>query len=261
MTLESFFYAYLWGMVILGVGIFITLQFITPAYGMTYNNRWGASISSRWGWLIMETPVFVIMFVIYINSLLTGVKPFNIVTFIFLLIFQTHYLQRSFIFPALMKGNSRMPLSIMFAGIFFNASNAFIQGGWLFMYAPADAYPISWFWSPQFIIGCVLFAAGMVINIKSDRIIRKLRKSRDDNNYYLPQGFLFKYINSSNYFGEIIEWVGFAVMTWSVPGLVFVIWSVANILPRAKAVYNRYTQFWGEEFTKLNRWKIFPFIY
>ena len=101
----------------------------------------------------------------------------------------------------------------------------------------------------------------MVINIKSDRIIRKLRKSRDDNNYYLPQGFLFKYINSSNYFGEIIEWIGFAILTWSIPGLVFVIWSIANILPRSKAVYERYTQFWGEEFTKLNRWKIFPFIY
>lgn len=261
MTLESFFYGYQWGMIIVGVLVFIALQFITPGYGITFNNRWGLSIPSRLGWLIMEMPVFVIMLIIYTHSLVSGIKTFNIVTLICLLIFQIHYFQRSFIFPSLMKGQSRMPLSIISIGIIFNASNAFIQGGWLFLFSPENYYPISWLWSPQFIIGCSLFFIGMYINIKSDRIIRALRKTRNDNNYYLPQGFLFKYINSSNYFGEIIEWCGFAIMTWSIPGLVFVLWSLANIVPRAKAVYKRYTQFWGEDFTKLKRWKIFPYIY
>jgi len=39
------------------------------------------------------------------------------------------------------------------------------------------------------------------------------------------------------------------------------LWSMANIVPRAKAVYERYTQFFGEEFTSLKRYKIFPYIY
>ncbi|MEG1556455.1 MAG: 3-oxo-5-alpha-steroid 4-dehydrogenase, partial [Bacteroidales bacterium] len=52
-----------------------------------------------------------------------------------------------------------------------------------------------------------------------------------------------------------------AVLSWSEAGLVFVIWSFANIVPRAKAVYERYTQFFGKDFTKLKRYKIFPYIY
>ena len=82
-----------------------------------------------------------------------------------------------------------------------------------------------------------------------------------DNNYYLPHGWMFRKISSANYFGEILEWAGFAILTWSVPGAVFLLWSFANIVPRSKAVYARYTQFFGEEFTSLKRYKIFPYIY
>jgi 3-oxo-5-alpha-steroid 4-dehydrogenase 1 len=88
-----------------------------------------------------------------------------------------------------------------------------------------------------------------------------LRKSKEDNNYYLPKGFLFERINSSNYFGELLEWLGFAILTWSFAGLVFLCWAFANLVPRAKAVYNRYYQFFGEDFMQLKRWKIFPYIY
>ena len=101
----------------------------------------------------------------------------------------------------------------------------------------------------------------MVINMQSDIIIRRLRKDKADNNYYLPTGFLFDKINSANYFGEILEWIGFAILSWSVSGLVFVLWTLANIVPRAKSVYERYTQLFGEEFTKRNRYKVLPFIY
>jgi len=95
----------------------------------------------------------------------------------------------------------------------------------------------------------------------ADRIIRKLRKNDQDNNYYIPKGWPFKYISSANYFGELIEWLGFAILSWSFAGVVFFLWSFANIVPRSKEVYERYTQFFGDDFKKLNRYKIFPFIY
>jgi len=257
----SFYNHFLIGMIILAIVVFIALQFVTPAYGMTFNNRWGASINSRISWMIMETPVFVAMTIIYVSSLVYGGKPFNFVTLMMFIFFQVHYFQRSLIFPILMKGNSKMPLSIIIIGAVFNISNAYMQGSWLFFFSPSEMYTIDWFWSPQFIIGTILFFFGMTVNMHSDRMIRKLRKSKDDDNYYLPKGFLFKRINSSNYFGEIVEWIGFAILTWSIAGLVFVLWTFANIVPRAKAVNERYTQFFGEEFTKLKRWKIFPYIY
>ena len=36
-----------------------------------------------------------------------------------------------------------------------------------------------------------------------------------------------------NYLGEIIEWVGWAVATWSLAGLSFAVWTAANLIPRA----------------------------
>jgi 3-oxo-5-alpha-steroid 4-dehydrogenase 1 len=209
----------------------------------------------------METPVFIAIITIYCISLSMGIKPFNVVTSFILLLFLVHYGQRSFVFPLLMKGNSKMPLSVIFFGIFFNCCNAVMQGCWLFIVSPENMYHLSWFWSPQFIIGTAIFFFGMAVNMHSDKIIRKLRKSKEDDNYYLPKGFLFERINSSNYFGELLEWLGFAILTWSFAGFVFLCWAFANLVPRAKAVYYRYDHFFGEEFTKLKRWKIFPYIY
>ncbi|MDR2972159.1 MAG: DUF1295 domain-containing protein [Bacteroidales bacterium] len=261
LTFYTFYDSFLFSMLGLAVVVFIALQFITVAYGMTFNNRWGISIKSKWGWWLMETPVFIAILIIYGVSLYMGIKPFNVVTSFILLLFLLHYGQRSFVFPILMKGDSKMPLSVVFFGIFFNFCNAFMQGSWLFIVCPDDMYKLNWFWSPQFIIGIVVFFFGMIINLHSDRIIRQLRKSKDDNNYYLPKGFFFERINSSNYFGELLEWLGFAILTWSFAGFVFFCWAFANLVPRAKAVYFRYSHFFGERFNQLNRWKIFPYIY
>lgn len=256
------FYHYLLPvMAILGVFAFILCQFVSAPYGMTYSNRWGFSVRSNLGWFIMECPVFFAMLLLYFISFATDVKPFNIVTLVMFIFFEFHYFQRSFIFPLLMRGQSKMPISLILIGMLFNTFNAIMQGGWLFFFSPADAYPISWFWSPQFIIGTLLFVFGMVVNLYSDRVIRNLRKDDMDNNYYIPYGWSFRKISSANYFGEILEWLGFAILTWSVAGAVFLLWSFANIVPRSKAVYERYTQFFGEEFTSLKRYKIFPYIY
>jgi len=260
-TFETFYYGFLFTMLGLAAVVFIALQFITVAYGMTFNNRWGISISSKLGWKLMEMPVFISILIIYGVSLSMGIKSFNVVTTFILLLFLIHYGQRSFVFPLLMRGQSKMPLSVVFSGIFFNFCNAFMQGCWLFIINHNNSYPVSWFWSPCFIIGTAIFFFGMIVNLHSDRIIRKLRKSKEDNNYYLPKGFLFERINSSNYFGELLEWLGFAILTWSFAGFVFFCWAFANLVPRAKAVYYRYEQFFGEDFSKLNRWKIFPYIY
>jgi 3-oxo-5-alpha-steroid 4-dehydrogenase 1 len=260
-TFETFYFGFLFSMLGLAVVVFIALQFVTVAYGMTYNNRWGISISSKWGWWLMETPVFLAMLIIYGISLYLKIKPFNFVTAFILLLFLLHSGQRRFVFPLLMQGHSKMPLPVVFSGIFFNFCNAFMQGCWLFIICPTHKYPIHWFWSPQFIIGSAIFFFGMIVNLHSDRIIRKLRSSKEDNNYYLPKGFLFARINSSNYFGELLEWLGFAILTWSFAGFVFFCWALANLVPRSKAVYHRYYHFFGDEFLKLNRWKIFPYLY
>ena len=98
----------------------------------------------------------------------------------------------------------------------------------------------------------------MYINIQSDSIIRNLRKP-GDNKHYLPKGGMYDYVTSANYFGEIVEWCGFALLTFSLPGLLFAVWTAANLVPRADAIYRRYLTEFGNEVG--NRKRIFPFLY
>jgi 3-oxo-5-alpha-steroid 4-dehydrogenase 1 len=154
-----------------------------------------------------------------------------------------------------------MPVIVMFSGAVFNLCNAFMQGGWLFYKSPESMYSLSWLWTPQFIIGSVIFFGGMVLNIQSDQIIQNLRQPGDSKHYLPVKGF-FKYVTGAHYFGEVIEWTGFAILTWSVSGVLFALWTFANLVPRANAVYNKYKKMFGEETIKEKKMKrIFPYVY
>ena len=241
---------FLIGMTITAVIVFICLFFVDAGYGKFYTKRWGPTVNNKLGWVLMEAPVFILMLVFYIFWADKG----NVVLFVFLCLFELHYFQRSFIFPFMLKGNSRMPLAIALMGMTFNSLNALMQGGWLFQpeqmqggwFFTLPTYDTSWFTSPQFIIGTVIFFAGMAININSDHVIRHLRKP-GDTNHYLPQKGLYRYVTSANYFGEFIEWCGFAILTWSLSGAVFAIWTFANLGPRAHRIYRRYQQEFGDQ--------------
>lgn len=215
---------------------------------------WGFSIDNKLAWMLMEAPVFVVMSLLWWNSS----RYASPVPLIFFLLFQLHYFQRSFIFPFLMKGKSRMPLSIMLMGVLFNLLNGFMQGEWLFYLSPETLYTADWLSTPQFTIGLLLFFTGVGINWHSDYVIRHLRKP-GDTRHYLPSRGMYRYVTSANYFGEILEWTGWAILTWSLSGLVFLWWTVANLVPRAHAIWHRYKEEFGDAVG--NRKRVFPFLY
>jgi steroid 5-alpha reductase family enzyme len=129
-----------------------------------------------------------------------------------------------------------MPLLIILFALGFNAINVYLQGNWIFVHGE---YSIYWLTSKPFIAGLIIFFIGMYINITSDNILIALRKNNQDE-YSIPKGFLFNKISSPNYLGEMIEWLGWAIMTWSFAGLVFFFWTVANLLPRALSNHKWY---------------------
>lgn len=243
-------------MAITAVIVFVALHFVEAGYGMMYNRRWGPAIDNRVGWVLMEAPVFIVMIVLWSMS----PRQWDIVPLVMFLLFQIHYFQRSFIFPLLIEGKSKMPLSIILMGVIFNVLNAMMQGGWIFYVSDSNRYGVGWLWSWQFIVGLVVFAAGMAININSDYIIRHLRRP-GDTRHYIPRGGMFKYVSSANYFGEWLEWTGFAILTWSWAGAVFSLWTFANLAPRARKIHARYLKEFGAEFAQLKLKKIIPFIY
>lgn len=243
-------------MAVLAVIVFIALHRVEAAYGMTYNPKWGPSLSNKTGWVVMEAPAFICMILIWVSSPRRGDVAPAVMASLFLL----HYFQRSFIFPLLMRGKSRMPLAITAMGLVFNTINAYMIGGWLFFVAPAGMYPPSWLYSPLFILGTVIFFAGMAVNMHSDHVVRNLRKP-GDTRHYIPRGGMYRFVTGANYFGELLEWSGFAILTWSVPGVVFVLWTFANLAPRARTLHKRYIAEFGDDYSSLGRKFIIPFLY
>lgn len=252
----TFYYAVVGTMIFLAILVFVTLLNITAGYGMMYNRKWGPTVGNRTGWVLMETPSFVAMLLFWMLSPRATEPALTVMA----LLFEIHYFQRSFIFPMLIRGNGRMPLAIIATGILFNIINAYMIGGWLFFVSPPDAYPVSWLTSLPFIAGTIIFLTGMTVNLRSDSIIRNLR-APGDTRHYIPRGGMYRYVTSANYLGEFIEWVGFAILTWSLGGAAFAIWTFANLAPRARSIHRRYLSEFGDEYASLNRRFILPFIY
>ena len=243
-------------MAIVAVAVFVALFFVDAGYGKFYKPTWGPSIDNHLGWFLMEVPVFIAMLVLWWFSDRRG----DPVRLVFLILFEIHYFHRSFIFPLQLRGHSRMPLAIILMGAVFNTLNALIQGGWLFYVSPLDRYPLSWLSSLPFVAGTVVFFGGMFINVQSDKIIRNLRKP-GDTAHYLPRGGMFRYVTSANYFGEFMEWTGFALLTWSWAGAVFALWTFANLAPRAARIYDLYNKEFPEELDTGKVKRMLPFIY
>lgn len=253
---EQVYYCVAWAMVALAVVVFFALRHISAGYGMMYSSRWGASVGNRLGWVLMESPVVAAMTALWLCSPRRGEAALVVMVGLFLY----HYVQRSFIFPLLIKGRSRMPWCIVACGVTFNLVNAYLIGGWLFYVSPPGEYPVDWLWSWQFIAGTVLFFAGNIINLHSDSIIRHLRRP-GDTRHYIPRGGMYRYVTSANYLGELVEWTGYAVLTWCLGSWVFVLWTFANLAPRARTLHARYISEFGDEYRRLRRRYLIPFIY
>ena len=255
MTIQAF-NLFLIVMAALAVIVFVSLFYVNAGYGKFYHSKWGPSVDNHLGWFLMEVPVFLAMLVLWWLS----DRRNDGIRLVFLLLFELHYFHRSFIFPQQLRGHNRMPWTIVLMGALFNTLNALMQGGWIFFFSPADYYPTDWLLKLPFIAGTLLFFAGMYINIHSDSIIRNLRKP-GDTAHYLPRGGMFRYVTSANYFGEFVEWVGFAILTWSWSGAVFALWTFANLAPRAARIYDLYTSEFPGEIDTAKVKRMIPFIY
>lgn len=216
---------YIWmGMAVALVPILLR---VTPPYGRHTSNRWGPTISSRWGWIIMEIPVIIVFSYLF----LTGSAEKSLPLYIFFGLFMLHYFNRVFIFPFRIKENGkRMPVLIVAMAFFFNICNGFFNGYWFGNFAPV--YELSWFYDWRFIVGIIMFFTGMYINMSSDNILLSLR-SGGKKGYFIPYGGLFNRVSSPNLFGEIIEWLGWAILCWCMPAFSFALWTMSNLIPRA----------------------------
>lgn len=235
MSLSAFEYV-LAAWVALALGVFVVLLKVRAPYGRHSGDGWGPRIGHRLAWFVMELPALIV----FPAVTLLGDNPLTISVVIFLLLWGVHYVNRTIVFPARMSRVRRqMPLMVVGSAMFFNTVNGFFNGYYVGTLAPA--YEAGWLTDPRFVVGLGVFASGMLVNIQSDNVLLRLRRSTDGR-YGVPQDGLFRLISCPNYLGEIVEWIGFAILTWSPAAAAFAIWTAANLIPRALAHHRWYRE-------------------
>lgn len=208
------------------------LMHLTAPYGRHARDGWGPQLKSRTGWMLMEAPASLAM-VAAIPRPGTSAVSAALWT-----AWQAHYINRSFVYPLRQRCPEKpMPATIVASAFCFNLVNGCLNAAAM-MTQPHDN---DWAKDPRFIVGMALFAAGLVINHQSDSILRNLRKPGEDG-YKIPHGGLYKYVSCPNYLGEIMEWTGWALATWSLPGIAFALWTLANLVPRAMSHHTWYQE-------------------
>ncbi|XP_010728179.3 3-oxo-5-alpha-steroid 4-dehydrogenase 2b [Larimichthys crocea] len=238
------------GMILAGLGHIVHHRKTQPSYGRHMELSLAARmIPARLAWFIQEMPALLVPLLLT----LTSHKPSSMGKYLLLGTFCIHYFQRTFIYSLLTRGKP-FPLSVMVSAGLFCTVNGFLQGHYLLHCVHFDD---EWSADYRFKTGLLLFYIGMAINIHSDYILRNLRKPGEVV-YKIPKGGLFEYVSGANYLGEIVEWFGYALATWSLPALSFAVFSLCFIGPRA--YYHH--RFYKEKFNDYPKFRkaLIPFI-
>ena len=205
--------------------VLVSLLWTTAPYGRHHRPGWGPSLPARGAWFLMELPALLVLPALVLNSPVRNAPGAWIPTAMWLL----HYGYRTLLFPGLMRSSGKtFPLLLVGFAIAFNLLNGYNNGVALIANGHAGAQPDS----AHFLTGAVIFLAGFVVHSQSDHIIRTLRRP-GETGYQVPHNGLFRWVSSPQYLGEICQWIGWAIMTWSLAGAAFALFTACTLAPRA----------------------------
>lgn len=239
MTELQFHRALSFGVIATGVLVFVLLFRITAPYGRHARRGWGPTISSRLGWMSMESPAVIGFSAIY----LMGRHALDPVPAGLAALWLSHYVYRAFIYPLRLRAAAKpMPLVVALMAIVFNLVNAYLNARWL---SELGRYPLSFAGEVRPWLGIAAIAIGFAVNVHSDNILLALR-SPGDQSYKIPHGGAFRWLSSPNYAAELLEWAGWALATWSLAGLAFFLFTFANLAPRALTHHAWYRRTFAE---------------
>jgi 3-oxo-5-alpha-steroid 4-dehydrogenase 1 len=213
----------------------LSTLFMTAPYGKFVRDGWGWLLPGKWSFAFYEI-VSPIVF-LYQLSLM---KSLNFERVMLGLPFLIHYVYRSIVFPfGVAHSMKPQPLTVIFSALSFNLVNGF-----------NNAVGVAKLNDPNY-LGLIVFAAGLAINIQSDIHLSQLRsqskgkKQDGKSEYFIPYAGFYRWVSCANYFGEIVEWTGWAIYLngpLQSIGFAFVLATMANLVPRALATHQWYQQ-------------------
>lgn len=236
---------YGWGLsaVLLAAAVvFLVLMFVSAPYGKQERDGWGPGIGMRLGWFVLELPSFACMGWFFLQ----GEHWQNAAPLVLFALWQLHYFHRTFIYPLRLrvKPGAKYRVVLLVPGMAFNAANGALNG-WFLSQLGEHLHGAAWLTDPRFIGGLLLFAAGFALAKHSDAVLRNLRKP-GETGYRIPYGGAYRWVSCPNYLGEMLQWSGFAIASWSLPGLAFVLFTAANLVPKAISSHRWYREHFSD---------------
>ncbi|KAK9000098.1 hypothetical protein V6N11_082232 [Hibiscus sabdariffa] len=255
---RTLFHYSLLGLYLIVLPTWISLYFLQAPYGKHNRPGWGPTVSPPLAWFFMESPTLWLTLLIFPF----GQQFSNPKSFLLISPYLLHYFNRTVLYPLRLSRDKNapskgFPVSIALMAFGFNLLNAYLQARWVSHYKDDYERDELFWW--KFLCGLLIFVVGMRLNVWADEVLVGLKK-QGGGGYKVPRGGLFELVTCPNYFGEILEWFGWAVMTWSWVGFGFFLYTCANLVPRARASRDWYLEKFKDEFPN-DRKAVIPFLY
>jgi protein-S-isoprenylcysteine O-methyltransferase Ste14 len=237
--------------------VFVSCFKHNASYGKHASKEVKLTLPGKLAFSIQESPSVIMYLLTFIRNSNDHVGMFQ---YLQMMLYLFHYVHRSFYYPWVraVSMNDSSVVEVFLPALVFCSLNGYVNAKYTIHSAddPHGNIVLS-------IIGVVLFAVGFYINYVSDETLFQLRRSRSNSNsekYQIPRGGMFEYVSSANYFGEIVEWMGWALFTGHAAGVTFAIFTAANLIPRGVANHEWYKKQFGKSYPP-ERKAIIPFLW
>lgn len=245
--------------------------FAQSSYGRFSSTKLGLNLNPKLGWWLMELPATVVFLICY----LAGPHRFEPASLVLAGIWMLHYANRGWFFPLAIRQvpgkRGTFNVSVIVMGMLVTSMHGYLNGT-LFSHDFFGQYTTAWLTDPRFLVGLVVYLCGFALLVNSESIVRNLREKGSpgasasglracgsSSEYRIPYGGGFRFVTSPAYLGELIAWSGFALLTWALPGVVILLITAGNLIPRALATHTWYQQKFPEYPT--DRKALIPYVW